>query len=1187
MKKSKLKVALLPLLTLLMCACLLCGGLTSFSARADVSYTPANGYTTTNVARGKTTRFVDKDGTDVPSDKLSHLHGETGWDPYEALTDGDCQPGAGHNIVRVAKQCFAVIDLEDTYTVTGLGLSFWNNHSIGYVVAQIASKPDFSDAITLYNCDTINHMGQGGGFDSNIANNPTKLVNIAHSPVRGRYVRVTGISTTNGAVMFSEIAVYGVTEGLVPVSGNVANTYLADGKSLTLYSEYEGAQIRYTTDGTIPTENSALYTAPLNLADIGYSKVHIRAVAVLSDGRVTMPSDFKYDIRSRNLMAGLTPTFNDEKYEIYNRYGTGKMSQITDGGFDPVNVPGLRNKEDGSLAIGWLYFDLGAEYKVDKAVFQGYHNWAHHFVYQISTTADFSDGNYTVYNSLGKNGWLSYTDEVEGMDLGRRTDTTWFRNAKTVEFTPVTARYVRVLDISVENASRGSVWEEIQLWSAVKPASAYSEEAENLAFGLVPTFDEGYEAGIWQGSANTDSITDNVTSNPTNVMALKNIETGNLTAGWLYLDLGAEYKVDTVKAKFWHDWAFGAIIQLSTSKDFTTGNYTVYSNRGNGSGVWNDYGDAAKNFSESTTTSWYFGYQTFEFDAVSARYLRVFCVSASNATRYSVWEEIQVWRAAKEGTPLPEEQFPVAERAIVKAGEFENTTVPNGYEISDLADKLPATLTVEDYFGNGGTVTGEWTCADYDGNTQGDYIFAFTPAAGSEYIDLYNILKIKITVAEAADKTALAAEIAKADALHEDDYLPDTWAGLPEALQEAKTVNGQNKLFQADVDKAQRALSAAISKLVARGDKTNLKAELAAIAELNEQDYSSASWATFAEKVTAANAVNSDINATQDAVDLALNELVAAREALKKLGDKTQLETLYNQVKDTQNIYTQATWVPFADALSDAKEIIERSEVYEDEVTRVYNALNSAHGALTEKADFSALETAVAEAEEVDLGGYTASSVAAFTAALNSAKEVLADDENTQSTIDAAVAALAEKKAALAAKGDAAVLTELITKCNYAPGNYTASSYNAYTVAKQKAEAVRDNPDASQTEINEAKTELEAAVKNLVKLAYKSELNDAIAEAEQITENGYTAASFEAFTKMLEYAKSVALSNDVSQETVDDAVTQLKAAQKALVKAKKKGCGGNLGGFGSATAAVLLIAATAVIAKRKRFKAGK
>ena len=1165
--KTITKTMAAALLAIALAVCGICAAM--LSAFADVSATPQNGYGVTNVARGKLASYTEIDGTEIPRDQLRYLHGTdfAAFDPYTALTDGDHEPGENHSIVNVVKsdgselRSFAVIDLEQAYTVTGLNVDFWHDHSFIEVVIQVANSADFSDAVTVLNNDTANEMKCGAGTGEALQNVSTKGVDVSFSPVYGRYVRVSGRDVAGG-IRFTEIEVYGVTDGLAPVAGNLALEKQDKDALFTLTTEISGAKIYYTTDGTIPTEKSTEYISPITLSSVGNYKAYIRAVAI-KDGVATLPSDFKFDIteQSENLALGIIPTF-DEGVTLasYPNENSSTIESITDGVGDSFNFM-------YSSKFTWLYLDLGDVYKICKVSTKFWNDHSFLVVIQTATDPDFTENLYTVFNN----------DTSNLVGVGAGTDGTYtdsgYANPSVMNefnFYPVSARYVRVWAQDTDGRAY-SLWEEIQVWSAAAPDETYDVPAKNVALGIIPTFDEGVTLNSYpsENSSTIESITDGV-GDSDNFMYSNKI-------AWLYLDLGEEIVIDKIATKFWYNNSFLVVIQTATDPDFTENLYTVFNNDTNnlvgvGAGTDGTYTDLG---SGSV-------FNTFTFEKRAARYIRVWAQN-TDGRQYSMWEEIQVWSAVIEGVDLPIEEYPVRQSAIVKATGIGDFSAANGSTEEDLADNLPATIAVEDFNGNKGTVSGTWSCDNYDSALEGDYDFVFTPT-GSEWLDLYEILRVTVTVAPAADRSALDAAIQAAQALNQEDYVSSSWSNLAEPLAAAIRISEKRLLLQSEADGALADLQTAVSNLKRRGDKTALNAMLATVNALTQSDYSAASWAALQSEIASATEIAQNADVTQTVVDLTLADLSAAYDALQRLGDSTALAARYNELKDTQNIYTPSSWATFAAALADAEEILDKDEAYQDEMDAALAALENAYAALNEKADFTALDAAIAEAEALTLADYTEDTAAEFSASLAAAKEVSADGESLQTDVDAALADLTAKRAALTKKADKTELNSLIASCNYARENYTASSYNEYINAKQKAEAVAASENATQADVDEVKAELTEKTAALTAIGNKTDLLAAIAEAEGVEKEGYSEEIFAEFESALNYAKSVAESNDVDQATVDDALSLLTAKREALAKEAKKGCGSFITTSESLLVALASLFGAAVVLKRKSRK---
>ncbi|PKM62632.1 MAG: hypothetical protein CVU97_04195 [Firmicutes bacterium HGW-Firmicutes-21] len=111
---------------------------------------------------------------------------------------------------------------------------------------------------------------------------------------------------------------------------------------------------------------------------------------------------------------------------------------------------------------------------------------------------------------------------------------------------------------------------------------------------------------------------------------------------------------------------------------------------------------------------------------------------------------------------------------------------------------------------------------------------------------------------------------------------------------------------------------------------------------------------------------------------------------------------------------------------------------------------------------------------------------------------------------------------------------------------YTKVSADAYETAILAAQAIYDDENATQAEINAAVNALQAAAGNLVLKPSKKLLTELIIKAEDLIEERYTAESFEAITAPLIHAQTVAEAGDATKEQIDVAYNDLLTAISAL-----------------------------------------
>ena len=175
-----------------------------------------------------------------------------------------------------------------------------------------------------------------------------------------------------------------------------------------------------------------------------------------------------------------------------------------------------------------------------------------------------------------------------------------------------------------------------------------------------------------------------------------------------------------------------------------------------------------------------------------------------------------------------------------------------------------------------------------------------------------------------------------------------------------------------------------------------------------------------------AKAVLDDPNATTDEVWGAWDDLVLAIQLLDfTKADKDMLELLLDRAQtmmDNADKYVADHWQQLVDALADAQTVYDDPNALDSDVQPVADALLDAILAQRFKADKSILEDLVGKAENLNLEGYTADSVAAFRSALAEAQAVMADEslsEDDQATVNAAVDALNAAMDGLTAEGEA------------------------------------------------------------------------------------------------------------------------------------------------------------------------
>lgn len=282
------------------------------------------------------------------------------------------------------------------------------------------------------------------------------------------------------------------------------------------------------------------------------------------------------------------------------------------------------------------------------------------------------------------------------------------------------------------------------------------------------------------------------------------------------------------------------------------------------------------------------------------------------------------------------------------------------------------------------------------------------------------------------DKSGLQAAYDEATALDQDEYEDgEAKDNFNLAIENAKAVLDDENAVQSEIDRAKAELELAQSQLVlAEVDKTQLKKVIDQADTYLEEDFQPEGWPEFEAALKAAKETYDNEKATKKEVEQATNDLLGAMFKLQYRQDKTELNKVieYAQGLDL-NEYTESSAAGLSEALNKALEVQADKGVYQPQIREATAELVEALLNLRYKADKSLLEKAVAEAEAIDVSGYSAEAVESYNAAKAKAEELLNNNDlsrEDQEKIDEATAELNAAIRALKAevKGDANVQTQ-------------------------------------------------------------------------------------------------------------------------------------------------------------------
>ncbi|MFD1403152.1 fibronectin type III domain-containing protein [Robinsoniella peoriensis] len=272
---------------------------------------------------------------------------------------------------------------------------------------------------------------------------------------------------------------------------------------------------------------------------------------------------------------------------------------------------------------------------------------------------------------------------------------------------------------------------------------------------------------------------------------------------------------------------------------------------------------------------------------------------------------------------------------------------------------------------------------------------------------------------------------------------------------------------------------------------------------------------------------------------------------------------LEQQQKD-YNCFTAESWERVQEALDEARAMLEKPELTQEEIDKAFLKLITACDLLEDSVQKVGLKTAIDGAKAIledgaELSGYTPESIEAVKAALAEAEKIFADISADAQTVNQASRNLMDAVTNMkeTKKPSKAELNRKISEAKaIKKGSYTDASFHALTVAIAEAEKVATDPNATQAAIDAQVNALKNAISNLkveIPQPSKTALYAKIAQAKAIKIGNYTNASYSALTAAIAAAEKVAADPKAAQAAIDAQTAALaKAIQGLKIDADKE-----------------------------------
>ena len=620
-----------------------------------------------------------------------------------------------------------------------------------------------------------------------------------------------------------------------------------------------------------------------------------------------------------------------------------------------------------------------------------------------------------------------------------------------ITFAPTEARYVRI------SGTASYHWQEenINKYMTVGDVKIFGEEkkADNLALNkdISAKWTEDNSSAAYSNdrpmSMAVDGQKDSTTTNYGEFG-----EDGNTNSAYLEIDLGKISDVESINLyRYWADSRTynGTVIALSQFEDFTDPTIVYNSDKENkhGFGIGSD-----ETYEESAD-----GKTITLAQLTKARYIRVYMHGSDNGTTNHV-VEVEVMG------------YPTTSETVDISGLVERLAV-----LSDV-DTTNATVASKAAF-NALIQTG------YD-------LVAKGAQSQDEVTAMIESLKDAETLL--VDTTDLKAAIVAAEA-----KVNTSTTSSASALNEA--INAAQALFENGtkdtITTAINALAAASESLVARGDISELAELIESYKDLQEADYTVASWTTYKAALDKAKAIVADnSDSSQADVDGATSALKAAKEALEAAQivpdvDKSELEqAIADAKKIDKDIYTTSTYNAMKEAHDRAEEFVDSDTVTQIQVNDALKTLNDAIKALVKRGDVNEAKALIEalEGETLKEADYSLASWKTYVTAKTALEKAIFDNSNvSEAEMKTLIDALNDAKANLEKVIVSVDKTELENLYNSYKDKkndgYTEASWNKFQNALSAVKEILNNPNASKTQISDVTDQLNNAVKGLEK----------------------------------------------------------------------------------------------------------
>ncbi|MFR5480871.1 discoidin domain-containing protein [Catenibacterium sp.] len=499
---------------------------------------------------------------------------------------------------------------------------------------------------------------------------------------------------------------------------------------------------------------------------------------------------------------------------------------------------------------------------------------------------------------------------------------------------------------------------------------------------------------------------------------------------WISVDLGDYYNVNEIKLNW--EGTGAEEYKLQVSLDGETWTDITHAQHSNG------------------------GIETYNYNGVTARYVKMQGIKPNSIYGYSLWE-FEVYGDSLDKceltnlyymnvnmdtsiyTPETKERFNQALNntyKVINENVDSSTILETKQELLDSINNLKL-LANFDYLGS---LIKE--CKNLDESVYAPATFEKLKDKLQEAEMIYNdknssqekidsiceeLIEAKDKLIFKSDKTDLIALVDKVNKLDRSLYIDVCVEKLDIYLNKAQEVINDENANEESVLEAYENLSDAKDLLVTKESYEHLQELITKALDIDESKYTEESIKLLTDKRKQAEEAYKESVPQNDKVQKAILELEGALNALEKKIDYSQLLAIISKAESIdQTKYTPSSLLRVNNEVLKAKALIDKADVTQEEIDEMVTTLSETVDHLVLKADKTKLEELISKIDALDMSKYE--NTDSLIKVLNQSKEVLMNEEATQSEVDQAYEMLNASYKQLKLKSDNIEITEIPTQ---------------------------------------------------------------------------------------------------------------------------------------------------------------